>query len=61
MYINFSGVDLTLKRRKIIFDWERFSLESFQNDTSLSFSTHTHTHTTILTTRNRETFKHLEG
>ena len=38
MYINFNGVDIAFECRRIVFEWEGFGLESFQNDKSLSLS-----------------------
>ena len=36
MHINFNGKDLVLGCHRAVFEWEGFSLESVQNDTSLS-------------------------
>ena len=36
MLINFNELDLAFRCHRVVFEWERFGIESFQNDTSLS-------------------------
>ena len=36
MMINFNELDLAFRCRRVVFEWERFGIESFQNDASLS-------------------------
>jgi len=38
MWINFNEMDLAFRCRRVVFEWEGFSLESFRNDTSVSLS-----------------------
>jgi len=39
IYINFNGVDLVFECRMLVFEWEGFGLESFQNYASLLLHT----------------------